>query len=54
VYLPVPAFYAKPKSLDEMVHYTVARMLDLFDINTEGLNRWDGMASPARERGDHD
>lgn len=37
---PVPAFYAKPKTLDEMVDHTVGRALDLFDIETGGVRRW--------------
>ena len=36
---PVPAFYAKPASLDEMVDHTVGRALDLFGIET-GIKRW--------------
>ncbi|MBV1901560.1 MAG: UbiX family flavin prenyltransferase [Kordiimonadaceae bacterium] len=37
---PVPSFYAKPKSLDDMVTYTAGRALDLFDMKIEGLSRW--------------
>lgn len=37
---PVPAFYAKPQSLDAMVTQTVARALDLFDIDTGQVTRW--------------
>lgn len=40
---PVPAFYTKPVSLDEMVDYTIVRILDLFDIETNCLRRWQGM-----------
>ena len=40
---PVPAFYAKPKSLDEMVNHTTGRCLDLFDIDTNLVNRWHGL-----------
>ena len=40
---PVPAFYAHPKSLDEMVDHTVGRCLDLFDIDTQLVNRWNGL-----------
>ncbi|MCK0068323.1 UbiX family flavin prenyltransferase [Kordiimonas laminariae] len=36
---PVPAFYSKPKSLEEMVTFTTARVLDLFDIHMD-INRW--------------
>lgn len=42
---PMPAFYAKPKSLDDMVNHTVGRCLDLFDIETDLVNRWAGMGS---------
>src|SRR5690606_10365107 len=31
---PVPAFYARPRTLDEMVTHSTARALDLFDIDT--------------------
>lgn len=37
---PVPAFYANPKNLDEMVNHTIGRTLDLFDIDTDLVNRW--------------
>lgn len=40
VFPPVPAFYTKPESLDEMVDQTLARVLDLFEIETESLKRW--------------
>jgi 4-hydroxy-3-polyprenylbenzoate decarboxylase len=36
---PVPAFYTKPQSLDDMVRQTVGRALDLFGIDT-GITRW--------------
>lgn len=37
---PVPAFYNRPGSIDEMVDQTVARALDLFGIDV-GVRRWD-------------
>ena len=37
---PVPAFYAKPDSLDDMVDHTVGRTLDLFNIDVGVVNRW--------------
>ena len=37
---PVPAFYAKLASLDQMVTQTVGRVLDLFDLETPGVTRW--------------
>ncbi len=40
---PVPAFYAKPQSLEEMVTHSAARALDLFDIETGAVQRWAGL-----------
>jgi len=40
---PVPAFYAKPESMDDMVNHTVGRCLDLFDLDNPLVNRWNGM-----------
>ena len=37
---PVPAFYAEPQSVDDMVDQTVGRVLDLFDIETGLVRRW--------------
>lgn len=37
---PVPAFYAKPATLDDMVDHTVARAMDLFGIDTGFKKRW--------------
>ncbi|WP_233838989.1 UbiX family flavin prenyltransferase [Paraburkholderia sp. ZP32-5] len=40
VYPPVPAFYANPETLDEMVDHTLGRVLDLFGIETSVVHRW--------------
>ncbi|HLX15533.1 MAG TPA: aromatic acid decarboxylase, partial [Bradyrhizobium sp.] len=45
VYPPVPAFYARPESLEQMVDHTLGRVLDLFDIETEAVSRWGGLNS---------
>lgn len=37
---PVPAFYALPTSIDEMVDQSVGRALDLFDIDVGSVRRW--------------
>ncbi|WP_187968446.1 UbiX family flavin prenyltransferase [Aquibium microcysteis] len=44
---PVPAFYARPGSVEDIVTYTCARALDLFDLSFPGINRWKSDASPA-------
>ena len=40
---PVPAFYAMPTSIDEMVGHTVGRCLDLFGIDSSLVARWNGL-----------
>ena len=40
---PVPAFYAQPKTVDDVVNHTVQRVLDLFDIHLDVAERWTGM-----------
>jgi len=42
---PVPAFYARPQSLDDMVDQTLGRVLDLFGIDAGLVRRW-GETSP--------
>jgi 4-hydroxy-3-polyprenylbenzoate decarboxylase len=37
---PVPAFYARPDSLEKMVEHTVGRMLDLFGLDAGLAKRW--------------
>lgn len=37
---PVPAFYAKPQTLAEMIDQTLGRILDLFDLDAGTVTRW--------------
>ena len=37
---PMPAFYNKPKTLDDVIDHTVGRILDLFDLDTGKVKRW--------------
>ena len=39
---PSPAFYSKPESVDDIINHSAARILDLFDIESESLKRWQG------------
>ena len=44
IYPPVPAFYAKPVTIYDLVDETVGRVLSLLDIQTQGLYRpWVGL-----------
>jgi flavin prenyltransferase len=48
IFPPVPAFYQRPRSLEEMVDHTLARVLDLFDIAHDLAPRWDGQVGRQR------
>src|SRR5881392_260905 len=43
---PVPAFYAKPQTIDEMIDQTLGRILDLFGIDTGTVRRWGEAPEP--------
>ncbi|AMN39403.1 UbiX family flavin prenyltransferase [Rhodoplanes sp. Z2-YC6860] len=43
----MPAFYNKPKTVDDIINHTVGRLLDLFGIETKLVKRWEG--GPAEE-----
>jgi 4-hydroxy-3-polyprenylbenzoate decarboxylase len=42
---PVPAFYAKPQSLDDMIDHSLGRLLDLFGLDSGTVRRWGETAS---------
>jgi 4-hydroxy-3-polyprenylbenzoate decarboxylase len=46
---PVPAFYAQPQTIEEMIDQTLGRILDLFGIDAGTVRRW-GEAPKAGER----
>lgn len=46
---PLPAFYAKPASIAEMVDQSVGRALDVFGLDWAAVKRWDGLKGPAGE-----
>lgn len=39
---PVPAFYARPETVDALVDQTVGRVLDLFGLDSGRVRRWGG------------
>ena len=47
---PMPAFYALPKSIEDLVAHTVGRILDLFGVHSARLSRWQGMKGTPPER----
>ena len=42
---PMPAFYAKPRTIDDLINHTVGRVLDQFDLDIGVMKRWDGTAN---------
>ncbi|TFH75867.1 UbiX family flavin prenyltransferase [Gammaproteobacteria bacterium LSUCC0112] len=45
---PMPALYARPKTIDDMINHNVGRVLDLFDIESGLVKRWQGAAHAVR------
>jgi 4-hydroxy-3-polyprenylbenzoate decarboxylase len=43
VFPPLPSFYNRPASIDEMVDHTVARVMDLLGVDNSLAPRWPGM-----------
>jgi len=43
VFPPLPGFYQRPQTIEEMVDHTVGRVLDLFDIAHDLAPRWEGL-----------
>ena len=44
---PLPAFYARPDSIAEMVDQSVGRALDLFGLDWSAVRRWEGLKTGA-------
>ena len=42
IFPPVPAFYNRPQSLEEVVDHVAMRALDQFDMHLDVMRRWDG------------
>ncbi|MDR5834933.1 UbiX family flavin prenyltransferase [Caballeronia sp. LZ034LL] len=43
IFPPLPAFYQKPATIDEMVDHTVARVIDLFGFGQPVASAWQGL-----------
>lgn len=44
IFPPVPGFYHRPQTMEEMVDHTVSRVLDLLDLPQADAVRWNGFA----------
>ena len=42
----VPAFYTRPKTVDDIINHTIGRVLDLFDLDSELVYRWGESTNP--------
>lgn len=40
---PMPGFYSRPKSIDDIINHNVMKILDSFNINICNENRWKGI-----------
>ncbi len=47
---PVPAFYASPRTLEDIVDQTVGRALDLFDYDWPDVKRWGENIAKSRRK----
>jgi 4-hydroxy-3-polyprenylbenzoate decarboxylase len=42
IFPPIPAFYNKPATVDDIIHHIVGRLLDQFGLSVPGVKRWSG------------
>ena len=45
---PVPGFYARPETVDDIVNHSVGRIMDLFGLDTGLVRRWSGGKEAAK------
>lgn len=46
---PMPAFYSKPQTIDDIINHSIGRVLDLFDLDAGILKRWEGPDRHAKQ-----
>jgi 4-hydroxy-3-polyprenylbenzoate decarboxylase len=49
VFPPMPTFYGRPKTIDDMLDATIGRVLDLFGIDAGLVKRWNGIEGKAKK-----
>ena len=47
---PMPAMYARPQTVDDILNHTVGRCLDLFDLDTDLVKPWAGVGGASSHR----
>ena len=49
IFPPVPAFYHKPQTIQDIIDHTVGKVLDIFDIEHNLFQRWSGLLAHGHE-----
>jgi len=49
IFPPMPAFYGRPRTIEDLVNTTVGRVLDLFEIDAGLVKRWTGVDDKPRK-----
>ena len=52
IFPPVPAFYSRANTIDDIVNHTVGRVLDLFGVQHDKVTRWQGLAGDVLKESD--
>jgi 4-hydroxy-3-polyprenylbenzoate decarboxylase len=47
---PMPQFYNAPETLDDIINHTIGRLMDLFDLDSDFVKRWEGANNAAKNR----
>jgi 4-hydroxy-3-polyprenylbenzoate decarboxylase len=50
IFPPTPAFYHRPREIDDIVDQTVLRVLDQFQFELDAASRWHGLPARAEDR----
>jgi 4-hydroxy-3-polyprenylbenzoate decarboxylase len=45
---PMPQFYNLPETIDDIINHTTGRLLDLFDLDSDLVKRWEGANNAAK------
>ena len=45
---PMPQFYNLPETIDDIINHTTGRLLDLFDLDSDFVKRWEGANNAAK------
>jgi flavin prenyltransferase len=49
VFPPMPAFYSRPRTIDDVVNTTIGRVLDLFGVDAGLVKRWTGVENTSKK-----